>query len=109
MVQSQLICHPGPTVGYRIWEGDVSFAYMSDHEPALGAREFPGDSEWLSGFALARDATLLLHDAQYFDSEYEERIGWGHSTLDQTLAYSHAAAPGRLVTFHHDPSHADRE
>jgi phosphoribosyl 1,2-cyclic phosphodiesterase len=109
MVQSQLICHPGPTVGYRIWEDERSFGYLSDHEPALGDRDFPGSDDWLSGFALAQGATLLFHDAQYLASEYEERIGWGHSTIDQTLAYCERAAPGRLVTFHHDPGHSDRE
>ena len=35
-IQSSLICHPGPTVGYRIESEDGIVAYLCDHEPALG-------------------------------------------------------------------------
>jgi phosphoribosyl 1,2-cyclic phosphodiesterase len=106
-VAADLVCHPGPTVGYRITEGDRSIAYLSDHEPALGVRRFPGDPEWTSGFDLARGVDLLLHDAQYTDFEYAGHVGWGHSSLSQALAFAGAAGVGRLVTFHHDPSHDD--
>ena len=32
------VTHRGPTLGYRITEGDTSVCYIPDHEPALGAR-----------------------------------------------------------------------
>jgi ribonuclease BN (tRNA processing enzyme) len=51
---------------------------------------------------------VLLHDAQYFEDEYAERIGWGHSSVESAVAYAHAVGAGRLVLFHHDPRHADR-
>src|SRR5438094_1566688 len=35
-IRSALICHPGPTVGYRIPTPTASLAYLPDHEPALG-------------------------------------------------------------------------
>ena len=31
------VTHRGPTLGYRITEGDTSLCYIPDHEPALGA------------------------------------------------------------------------
>ena len=31
-----LVIHPGPTVGYRVETAESSFAYLPDHEPALG-------------------------------------------------------------------------
>ncbi len=31
------VTHRGPTLGYRITEGDTSVCYIPDHEPALGA------------------------------------------------------------------------
>jgi ribonuclease BN (tRNA processing enzyme) len=106
-VEARLVCHPGPTVGYRI-EGDgASVAYLPDHEPALGARDFPGDPEWLSGFGLAAGVDLLIHDAQYTVEQYDACIGWGHSTIPQALAFARAAAVGKLVLFHHDPTHSD--
>ena len=41
-VTAALVCHPGPTVGYRIDDGRSVLAYLPDHEPALGARPYPG-------------------------------------------------------------------
>ena len=108
LVTADLVCHPGPTVGYRLTEGAASMAYLPDHEPALGAREFPGDPRWTSGFALAEGVDLLLHDAQYIDEdEYATRIGWGHSTLGHALTFAKHVGAKRLVAFHHDPTHSD--
>jgi len=108
-IRAALVCHPGPTVGFRISEGEASLAYLPDHEPALGAIDFPRDPEWTSGFELACDAGLLIHDAQYGHEEYAERIGWGHSELRDLLAFATAARAARVVPFHYDPSHTDAE
>ena len=40
-VRSALCATPGPTVGYRLEDQHGSLAYVPDHEPALGVREFP--------------------------------------------------------------------
>lgn len=106
-VRTGLVCHPDPTVGYRIEAGGKCIAYLPDHEPALGARRFPTAPEWTSGFSLAEGADLLIHDAQYSDEEYQERFGWGHSTLSQAIHFAAQAGARRLVPFHHDPDHAD--
>jgi phosphoribosyl 1,2-cyclic phosphodiesterase len=108
-IRAALVCHPGPTVGFRISEGDASLAYLPDHEPALGAIDFPRNPEWTSGFELAADAGLLIHDAQYGDEEYAGRVGWGHSALRDLLAFAAAARAARVVPFHYDPGHTDAE
>ena len=41
-VCAELVCHPGPTLGYRIEEGGVSLAYPPNHEPALRGPALPG-------------------------------------------------------------------
>ncbi len=76
-VDAGLICHPGSCVGYRIEEAGLVLTYLPDHEPALGARAFPGQTDWISGYELARDADLLIHDAQYTDEEYPGQGGLG--------------------------------
>jgi phosphoribosyl 1,2-cyclic phosphodiesterase len=106
-VRSALVCHPGPTVGYRISTGNAVMAYLPDHEPALGDQKFPSSPEWTSGHELAADANLLVHDAQYSLAEYAEHIGWGHSAVDHALAFAGQAGVGHLVAFHHDPTHTD--
>jgi len=106
-LHAALVCHPGPTVGYRITDRNKALAYLPDHEPALGARTFPQKPEWTSGFALAAGADLLIHDAQYTAAEYPAHVGWGHSSIPHALAFADAAGVRRLVPCHHDPSHTD--
>lgn len=106
-ISADLICHPGSTMGYRISEGRSSLVYMPDHEPALGVEDFPGDPFWTSGFALAEGCDVLIHDSQYTDDEYPGRVGWGHSSTTHLARFAELAAPGKLVTFHHDPAHTD--
>ena len=65
------------------------------------------DDEWISGFDLAREASLLIHDGQYTDTEYPEHIGWGHSPLSDALSFGRRVAAERLLLFHHDPLHSD--
>ena len=106
-VGSALICHPDPTVGYRITSPDGTLAYLTDHEPALGVARFPEAPEWTSGYAVAAGADLLIHDAQYSAREYRDRIGWGHSAIPDAIAFAELAGVRELVTFHHDPAHSD--
>ncbi len=106
-VTAALVCHPGPTVGYRLTAEGGSLAYIPDHEPALGVREFPEEPEWTSGFALARGVDVLIHDAQYSASEYARHVGWGHSAISHAIALATMSKVKRLIAFHHDPSHTD--
>jgi len=110
-VTSALVCHPGPTVGYRIADARGSvLTYLPDHEPALGAMKFPSlPRAWTSGGALAADADLLIHDSQYSAEEYSDHVGWGHSSLKDALAFATLSAVKHLVPFHHDPGHTDAD
>ena len=106
-IHADLVCHPGPTLGFRLEDSGEALSYLPDHEPALGERSFPGDPAWTSGFGLAEGARVLIHDTQYTDDEYGARVGWGHSTMRQAIAFGEMAGVGTLVTFHHDPEHSD--
>lgn len=108
-VSSVLICHPNPTVGYRLSSPDGVVTYLPDHEPALGTRRFPGEPAWTSGYSLAEGADLLLHDAQYSSQEYAARVGFGHSSIAQALRFAALAGVAQVVPFHHDPSHSDAD
>ena len=110
-VASAHVCHPGPTVGYRITApGGGVLAYLPDHEPALAALRFPSlPREWTSGATLAGAADLLIHDSQYSAAEYPGHCGWGHSSLDQTLDFGSHVEVRHLVPFHHDPAHTDAD
>ena len=106
-VRSASVTHRGPTLGYRITEGERSLCYLPDHEPAVGVPLDEVDGDWISGYDLARDATLLIHDCQYTDEEYPARTGWGHSRLTDALTFARRSAAERVLFFHHDPLHDD--
>ncbi len=104
---ASLVCHPGPTVGYRITADGRSVTYLPDHEPGLGVRGPLLRDGWTSGCSLADDTDLLIHDGQYTDAQYAERVGWGHSTFDRAVEFANLTRSRKLVLFHHDPDHDD--
>lgn len=108
-IYANYVCHPGPTLGYRLEHEKAVFAYIPDHEPALGLRNFSADPEWTSGYDLAKNADLLIHDAQFSDEEYEHCIGWGHSTITHAIKFAALAKVKKLLFFHHDPNHNDAQ
>jgi phosphoribosyl 1,2-cyclic phosphodiesterase len=106
-ITAQLIIHPNPTLGYRIQGQHASIAYLPDHEPALCGPSFPHAKEWTSGYALADGVHLLIHDAQYTSQQYQTRIGFGHSSIQDAFRFADMVGAEQLVTFHHDPAHSD--
>ncbi len=106
-IRAASVTHRGPTLGYRVTEGDTSLCYIPDHEPGLGVQLATDDPEWLSGYELARGATLLFHDCQYADDEYPHHVGWGHCRLSDALTFARRVEPERVMLFHHDPLHSD--
>jgi phosphoribosyl 1,2-cyclic phosphodiesterase len=91
--------HPGSAYGYRISEGQKTLVYCTDVEH--GENIDPGVVE------LARDADLLIHDAQYTPEELKKKRGWGHSSWEQAIEVAIGAKVKRLALFHHDPEHDD--
>ncbi len=106
-IDCSYLIHPGPTVGYRVTSHAGTLAYMPDHEPSLGMRNFPPEPRWTSGFDIAEGVDLLIHDGQYNAHEYAQRVGWGHSTLDHTVRFARLVGAARLIPFHHDPIRDD--
>jgi phosphoribosyl 1,2-cyclic phosphodiesterase len=106
-IVAQPVNHRGPTLGYRIEEGDTALCYIPDHEPGLGAPLAQLEDDWISGFELADHASMLIHDCQYTDREYPEHLGWGHSPMSDALSFGQRVSAERLLLFHHDPLHSD--
>ena len=103
------VSHPGTTVGYRVEADGAALAYLPDHEPALGVGLETLTPDWISGFSIAEDADVLMHDAQYTEDQYRARIGWGHSSVGQAVAFARISQAEQLLLFHHDPLHSDAD
>jgi phosphoribosyl 1,2-cyclic phosphodiesterase len=105
-VTADAVIHPDPALGFRVAANGTILAYIPDHEPALGPN-FPSDPHWTSGARIAGSADLLVHDAQYTPDEYDERIGWGHSSVEHAVAFADLVGARTLALFHHDPTRDD--
>lgn len=56
----------------------------------------------------ARDADLLIHDAQYSHADYlKGKQGWGHSTPQMACAVAEQCGAKQLVLTHHEPLYDD--
>lgn len=91
----------GRTLGFRVEQGERSVAYLPDHAPGRGM----SDAAW----ALVEGADILLHDAQFTESERAIADDYGHATIQETIALAERAGVGMLVLFHHSPVRTDAE
>ena len=101
--------HPGICIGFRIEARGKVITYLSDHENFV---RLNGDSDLarrqdaaITEFAAGSD--LLIREAQYTETEYASRKGWGHSTYGDAVKCALDAKAARLAVFHHDPDHTD--
>ncbi|MDX1492744.1 MAG: MBL fold metallo-hydrolase [Longimicrobiales bacterium] len=101
--------HPSYVVGYRIKVGGRVICFIPDNELEGDMyRELePGFESRLIDFV--GDADLLIHDSMYTEEEYPQRVGWGHSTFEQSLRLALEAGVKKLLFSHHDPTRTDYE
>lgn len=98
----------GRSLGYRISHGGASVAYVSDHSPTawgpgpdgLGARHD-------HVLELARDADVMVHDAQHRASEFPDLEFLGHASPEYSVELAREAGVRTLVLFHHAPDRTD--
>ncbi|MFQ5631736.1 MAG: MBL fold metallo-hydrolase, partial [bacterium] len=90
---------------FKISMNGKRVVYATDIEGYTG-----GDSRLIQ---FAKDADVLIHDAQYEHEEYTDsknpKQGFGHSTIDMACEVAKKAKVGQLILFHHDPMHGDEQ
>ena len=89
----------GRTLGYRVASTAGSFAYLPDHAPSRGMAP--------AVRALIEGVDVLLHDAQFTETERRLADDYGHATVEETVVLAGDAGVGRLVLFHHSPVRTD--
>lgn len=102
VVHSGEVPHNGPMAGYRVEGGAQVVTYISDHQQPDDPRQVAD-----SVLELCRGADLLIHDAQYTPSEFEQKRTWGHCTMQYAVWVAAQAKAKRVALFHHDPYHDD--
>jgi len=108
-VQALEIPHKGGrTFGYRISDGHSTLVYMPDHCPTtLGPGEDGFGEYHPAALELAKDADVLVHDAQLFPEELAAEADFGHSVADYAVELARRAGTRAVVLFHHRHNRTD--
>jgi phosphoribosyl 1,2-cyclic phosphodiesterase len=100
----------GRTFGYRISDGHSTFTYMPDHCPTTLGPGPDGFGEYhAAALELARDADLLVHDAQLFPEELAAEADFGHAAADYSVALARHAHTRTVALFHHRYDRTDEQ
>lgn len=92
--------HPQGCISYKLESDGKRIVVATDREHGHKAL----DEAFLS---FAKDADILIHDAQYTPDELNERRGWGHSSWEQAAQVAMRVKAKQLVLVSHDPFRSD--
>lgn len=93
--------HPGGVLGFRIEQDEQVIIFATDMEYTEHNLD-PGLIDF------AKDADILIYDAQYTPEELANKTGWGHSTHIAAAHLAKTSNVKNLMLYHHDPSHSDQ-
>ena len=126
-LQTKYLNHPLLCLGYRFEFNGKVLCTAFDTEPYANVfctdPNDPGyDAEMAREGELAaaeenmrmerfvKGADLLIYDAQYTQSEYEQsHLGWGHSPIEHVLKAARRSQVKHLALFHHDVLRTDEQ
>lgn len=108
-VKTMLLNHPGHCLGYRVEYKNKSVCYITDNELYPETNKFYNEFYLNQIVDFVAGTDILITDSTYTDTEYEAKIGWGHSALSQAVDLAYRAAVKTLYLFHHDPDQRDTD
>ncbi len=100
------LSHPNQGVGYKFSEDGKSFVFLTDNELM---HKHPGGMAFDDYLEFCAHADLLIHDAEYNDSEYKKKKAWGHSSYRDALLLATEAGVKRFGLFHHNQERSDQD
>lgn len=103
-IQRQKINHPGGGSAYCIEADGSKVVYITDNELYPPYKK---NTDFLDWVEFARDADLVIHDAQYMLTDMPAKSGWGHSVAEEAVKLSMACRAKRLALYSHDHTRTD--
>jgi phosphoribosyl 1,2-cyclic phosphodiesterase len=104
--------HPGGSLGFRFDTEDAAVLYATDIELDAVTKAPRTEEAWMPPKELlqaARGVDLLIGDSQYFDHEYEKKVGWGHPRATTLVDWAARSGAKQVALYHHDPMHSDKD
>lgn len=107
--------HPGLTHCFKIKTPHQTIGYITDNEMLFGFHGHLSEIEeklfepYESLIHFMKGCDLLVHEAQYTPDEYLHKVGWGHSSARNAVAFIERTRPKEWLVTHHDPQHSDED
>lgn len=98
--------HPNNGFGFKFVNKTGSFVMLTDNEIRYSHKGGVSREDYIN---FCKNVSLLFHDAQYLEKEYERTRSWGHSTFQDALDLAIDAGVKQLGFLHHDPDRTDDE
>jgi len=98
--------HPNGGLGYRLEENGKIFVFLTDNELRF---DIPGSYPFTDYVDFCRDADLLIHDAEFDVTEYDNFRTWGHSTYGDAVRLGLEADVQNLGLFHLNNKRTDKQ
>lgn len=96
--------HPGKGSAYTVEADGQKVAYITDNELYPPYKK---ETDFLTFVEFARDADVIIHDAQYMMSDMPKKSGWGHSVAEEAVKLAMACKAKCLALYSHDPDRTD--
>lgn len=106
IVKTKQLNHPDGGTAYCLYGDGKKVAYVTDNELTPPNKSATSWQQWLDFIA---NADILIHDAQYIDTDMPSKHGWGHSTAKQVAQLACEAKVKKLFIISHDPRRTDDE
>jgi len=100
-VKAMLHGHPNGANTYRIEIDETVIVYCTDIE-------HPDNKLNPNTIEIAKNADVLIKDAQFTDEQMLAHKGWGHSSWQQCTEVAKQANVKQLILFHHSPTNDDK-
>ncbi|MFT5466798.1 MAG: phosphoribosyl 1,2-cyclic phosphodiesterase/FixJ family two-component response regulator [Verrucomicrobiales bacterium] len=114
-ISREYVNHPGATIGYKIAYQGRTTVFIPDNEFIQGYLGPPDQPEYFEDLLAThhkviefiKGADVLIHEAQYPQNEYPNKVGWGHSSVSNACILVSRCGVKEWFIPHHDPAHDD--
>lgn len=98
--------HPGGGSSFVIEADGAKIAYITDNELYPPYQEETDFVDWVS---FAKQADIIIHDAQYMLSDMPAKSGWGHSIAEEAVKLAMASEAKCIALYSHDVTRTDAQ
>ncbi|MBF4693601.1 MBL fold metallo-hydrolase [Fusibacter ferrireducens] len=111
-VDTILLMHPGGALGYKISYEGMSIVLLTDIELSKEFSSYKLEREKLLKFVQGADILVMdaaLTNEEYYGAVGSNKIGWGHSTMEECIHLSEDAGVKKTYITHYLPYREDQQ